>query len=384
MGLPTISVLRCLACGLAFSAVAASASAQEWAEKMFAVKTHEFGAVARAAKVEYAFVITNPYKEDIHISSVRTSCGCTIPRIQNETLKSWEKGAIIAEFNTRAFSGQRGARVTVTIDKPMYAEVQLQVHGYIRTDVVVDPGQVAFGQVPAGDGAEKTLTIDYSGRGDWKILGVEPTSPFVKANVQEITRQGGRVAYKLAVSLDKSAPVGYVTDELVLKTNDTRSPQFPVKVDAFVVADLTVSPSSLLLGILQPGQKITKQIVLKGKQPFHVTGIDCDAPGFSFPSSSDAKTVHVIPITFEAGKEPSKFTEKIIIRTEIPARSEADRVISLRPSSGSAGWQLEFSRVKPLHHRAVGELSPDGPFLCAPASFARQNAARRYPLPVSW
>lgn len=151
MGFAKRSLLGSVACGLAFSAVAASASAQEWAEKMFAVKTHEFGAVARAAKVEYAFEIVNPYKEDIHIASVRTSCGCTIPRIQKDTLKSWEKGAIIAEFNTRAFSGQRGARVTVTIDRPQYAEVQLQVHGYIRTDVVVDPGQVAFGQVPAGD-----------------------------------------------------------------------------------------------------------------------------------------------------------------------------------------------------------------------------------------
>ncbi len=318
------SIFCSLAWGLALSAVAASASAQEWAEKMFTEKTHDFGAVARAAKVEYAFEIVNPYKEDIHIASVRTSCGCTIPRIQKETLKSWEKGAIIAEFNTRAFTGQRGARVTVTIDRPQYAEVQLQVHGYIRTDVVVDPGQVAFGQVPAGGGAEKTITIDYAGRGDWKILGVEPTSPFVKADLQEVTRQGGRVAYRLAVSLDKSAPVGYLNDEVVLKTNDSRSPRFPVKVDGFVVAELTVSPSSLLLGILQPGQKITKQIVLKGKEPFRVVGIDCDDPGFTFPSPTEAKTVHVIPVTFEAGKEPIKFVDKIVIRTDLPDQGKVE------------------------------------------------------------
>jgi hypothetical protein len=318
MGLIKTYLLRSLACSLVLTAIAASASAQEWAEKMFAEKSHDFGSVARAAKVEYAFVLTNLYKEDVHILSVRSSCGCTSPRIQKDTLKSWEKGAIIAEFNTRAFSGQRGARVTVTIDKPMYAEVQLQVHGYIRTDVVVDPGQVAFGQVPAGNGAEKTISIDYAGRGDWKILGVEPTSPFVKAEVEEVTRNGGHVAYRLAVSLDKSAPVGYVSDELVLKTNDTRSPQFPVKVDAQVVSDLSVSPSSLFLGILQPGQKITKQIVLKGKQPFRVTGIETGAKGFTFPSTAgEAKSLHLIPITFEAGKEPVKFSEKITIRTDL-------------------------------------------------------------------
>ncbi len=94
--------------GLLVASLAATASAQDWAEKMFTEKTHDFGSVARAAKVEYAFEMVNPYKEDIHISSVRASCGCTIPRIQKDTLKSWEKGAIVAEFNTRAFSGQRG------------------------------------------------------------------------------------------------------------------------------------------------------------------------------------------------------------------------------------------------------------------------------------
>lgn len=168
------------------------------------------------------------------------------------------------------------------------------------------------------------MTIEYAGRSNWKILGVEPTSRFVKADVKEITRQGGHVAYRLEVSLDKSAPVGYVSDELVLKTNDSRSPQFPVKVDGFVVAELTVSPSSLLLGILQPGQKITKQIVLKGKQPFHVVGIDCDGPGFSFPSPAEAKAVHVIPITFEAGKDPVKFVEKIVIRTDLPDHGKVE------------------------------------------------------------
>ena len=185
-------------CGLIVVCGAATAPAQEWADKMFKEKTHEFGSVPRAAKVEYAFEMVNPYKEDIHITGVRASCGCTIPRVQKDTLKSWEKGAIIAEFNTRSFSGQRGARLTVTIDKPFPAEVQLQVHGYIRTDVVVDPGEVVLGQVPNGSGAEKSVTIDYAGRNDWQILGVEPTSPFLHADVKEVSRQNGRVAYKLS------------------------------------------------------------------------------------------------------------------------------------------------------------------------------------------
>ena len=155
------------------------------------------------------------------------------------------------------------------------------------------------------------MTIDYAGRSDWKIMGVEPNNPYLHADVKEVSRAGGRVAYKLAVSLDKSAPPGYVAEELILRTNDRRSPQFPVKVEGQVVADLTVSPSSLMLGILQPGQKITKQIVVKGKRPFSIVGVDCPDDSFKFVLPTEAKAVHLIPVTFEAGKDAGKIVQQI-------------------------------------------------------------------------
>ena len=49
--------------------------AQEWARKMFETTTHDFGSVARGAKAEYEFVLSNIYLEDVHIASVRSSCG---------------------------------------------------------------------------------------------------------------------------------------------------------------------------------------------------------------------------------------------------------------------------------------------------------------------
>ena len=52
-------------------------------------------------------------------------------------MKTYEKGAIVATFNTDSFHGQRGATLTVIIDQPFYAEVQLHDRGYIRTDVDV-------------------------------------------------------------------------------------------------------------------------------------------------------------------------------------------------------------------------------------------------------
>src|SRR6188474_3937645 len=107
--------------------------AKEWAQKMFRVASHDFGHLARGAKAEFSFELQNLYEEDVHIADVRTSCGCTIPTITKPTLKTWEKGSIIATLNTRSFVGQRNSTLTVVIDRPFYAEVPLTIAGYIHS-----------------------------------------------------------------------------------------------------------------------------------------------------------------------------------------------------------------------------------------------------------
>ncbi|MCE9545819.1 MAG: DUF1573 domain-containing protein, partial [Planctomycetia bacterium] len=61
----------------AWGLLASAASAQDWAEKMFAHQEYDFGSVARGALAEHKFPVKNLYKEDVHLSSVTSSCGCT-------------------------------------------------------------------------------------------------------------------------------------------------------------------------------------------------------------------------------------------------------------------------------------------------------------------
>ncbi len=299
--------------------------ADTWADKMFAQRVHDFGPVPRAAKIEFAFPITNPYKEEVHIAGVRSSCGCTLPRVEKDTLKPQEHGSIIAEFNTRAFLGQHGAHLTVTIDRPQYAEVYLEVKGYIRTDVVVDPGQVNFGTIDEGVEAEHKFTVDYAGRPDWQILELKPGSPTVTASLKETRREAGRVSYEVVVRLADSTPKGYLRDQLTLVTNDRRSPELAVIVEGRVTPELTVSPSALMLGMMQPGQTVTKQLVIRAKRPFKVTGLHAEEGTFSFkPAQDEAKQVHLVPVTFTADSQPGKVVRRIRIETDLGPHGTAE------------------------------------------------------------
>jgi hypothetical protein len=292
---------------------------QDWAQKMFPVTEHDFGTVARGAKTEYRFVFENLYLEDVHIASAYSSCGCTSITIDNPTVKTYEKGAIVATFNTGTFSGSKAATLTVVIDKPYYAEVQLHDRGFIRTDVEVESGAVQFGTIDQGTGYTQTTAINYAGgRSDWQILDVKSNNPHITAKAVETGRNDyGQTTYSLKVNVDKNAPAGAMNDYLMLVTNDGNQ-QIPVLVEGRVNPSITVSPSALYMGVVQPGQKVTKKLVVTSKKPFKILGITCDDKSFQFeqPKDNTPSKVHQIPVTFMAGTDAGKIVKTIKIKTD--------------------------------------------------------------------
>ena len=260
---------------------------QEWAAKMFKTTEHDFGTAARGSKAEFDFTLSNLYVEDVHIVTAYSSCGCTSVEVVKPTLKTYEEGAIRAVFNTPTFLGSRAATITVVIDKPMPAEVLLHVRGVIRGDVVFDPGSVQLGDVQEGTPVERKVRVNRSGWGDWQITDVKSSNPHISAKVVNTIRQDGWTSADLSVTLDKDAPAGYLQDHLLLVTSEGQSIQMPLAVEGRVVSNLTVSPSSLFMGVVQPGQEVTKSLVVKGTRPFKVLSIACEDKAFKFAATSD-------------------------------------------------------------------------------------------------
>ena len=297
---------------------AAPCYGQQWAAKMFKTTDHDFGTVARGSKSEFDFTLSNLYIKDVHIASAYSSCGCTSVEVVKPGLKTYEEGAIRAKFNTPTFLGSRAATITVIIDKPMPAEVLLHVRGVIRGDVVFEPGSVQLGDVQQGTAVEQKVRINRSGWNEWQITDVKSSNPHISAKVVGTARQNGWTTADLSVALDKDAPVGYLQDHLLLVTSEGQNLQMPLAVEGRVVSNLTVSPSSLFMGVVQPGQEVTKSLVVKGLRPFKVLSITCDDKSFKFAQvSEEAKVVHVIPVTFVAGNTEGKVTKTIRIVTDL-------------------------------------------------------------------
>mgnify|MGYP003674155163 CR=1 FL=1 len=230
-----------------------SALSQDWSEKVFPIKAHDFGAVAVAAKTEFRFPVSNPYSTPLHIQSVRASCGCTTPIIETHYIQPGETGSILARFNTGTFRGKKGATLTVVVDQPFYAEARLVVDGYIRSDMVFHPGEVNFDRATQGEVKTKTSKILYAGRDDWQVTDVVSNKPWLLTSFKQLSRGSGRADYEITVTIQEDAPQGFFQDEVTVVTNDRSMPRVPLRVSGQVESLLSISPQSIALGSVKPG-----------------------------------------------------------------------------------------------------------------------------------
>lgn len=289
-------------------------------------RQHDFGAVPKASKAEHRFVLHNPFASDMIVQSVRTSCGCTTPTIVDKVIKPGQTGVVLAKFNTDRFTGEKKATVTVTLSQPQHNEIQLNVRGYIRSDIVLHPYEAAFGSVPEGDTAKLMLELNYAGRSDWTIKDITCPFSYVKANFTEVSRDGQRVRYAIEVLLDGSAPEGYFENQLVIHTNDNRLRNFPIHVSASVDKPLKTAPSSLALGRVKPNEPISARVTLSSKSEFSILEISSEVAEIRFETPSRPSRVHMLQLVIapklgNALDQPTLLDQeikgKIIFKTDL-------------------------------------------------------------------
>ena len=313
-------------CLLALLVSLTTTAAHAQSARLFEKTSHDFGSVAKAAKTEFRFYFENPYDQPMHVRSVRTSCGCTTPILETKDVPPKGKGSVLAKFNTHSHVGQKGATITVTVDRPFFAEYQLQVKGYIRTDVVFNPGEASFGSLQQGTTKDIQVSLDYAGRSDWKIMGLTTSNDFLTAVAKETSRSGGRIQYQIDLTIGEKAPAGAFESELIVSTNDRNLTRVPLRVTANVVPGITVVPSTVSLGDVLSGEPIRQLVVLKSQNPFLVKSVESNVFDIEIALGTEPRALHPLQLqlTPKAGEFGAETQGTIKFLTDSADRPEIE------------------------------------------------------------
>ncbi len=313
--------LRLLAAVGLVAASPALASAQDWIDSVFPSRSYDFGTVARGSKVHHSFQLVNTTNSEIHIASHQTKCGCTEVRIGATTIPPGTQTVIEAVIDTTKFSGPKASGLTLILDRPQYRQIDLNLNCFIRSDIMLSPGQADFGVVNRASKPMVDLTLNYTGgKADWAITKMQTLSPHVTARLNETGRSGGgQATYSMTVTLNPSTPTGFFKDEITLFTNDPTSPSIPVSVTANVQSTVTATPSVLTLGAVKPGEEIKKTLLVKSAQPFKVLGVKSNRNELSGSTAAGdtAKALHPVVVTLKAPTEAGPFHAILEVQSDV-------------------------------------------------------------------
>jgi hypothetical protein len=271
---------------------------------VFPERTHDFGNVARGSQVRHAFPVVNRTASDVRIVNWQTKCGCTNVRVGARVIPPGTQTTVEATIDTTKFQGQKATGLTLFVDGPVPAQIELNLTCFIRGDILLNPGQFDFGTVrlsatlPAA-----ALTLTYAGgRPNWDIADMKTQSSKVKAIARELRRTAdGQIQWLITATLQSGVTTGYFKDEITLVTNDSDRPTIPISVVANVQGALSVSPSILNFGQVRSGQATSKLVRVRSSAPFTITTVD--------PSRSEIQAVeqnkvtatdHTLTVTLQA------------------------------------------------------------------------------------
>ncbi|TWU03289.1 DUF1573 domain-containing protein [Neorhodopirellula pilleata] len=306
---------RFVALAVTSATVITSTAVADWTDSVFPIKSHSFGTVAVASKTEFAFPIYNTTGRDMHIQTVRASCGCTTPILSTNYIPAGAQGTLLARFNTPTFRGKKGATLTVVIDQPFYSEVHLKVDGYIRSDMVFHPGAVEIGTINQGESEIGTTKLYYAGRSDWQVIDMRANQSWLVPTFKQIERGATNATYELSVQVREDAPEGFFQDEVIVQTNDRSMPRVPLRVSGTVVTALNISPQSIALGTVKQEQQIIQRLVITGREPFAIDSIECEGWSVEFANNGAEKKIHVISVKMSPSSATGSQRVPLVIKT---------------------------------------------------------------------
>lgn len=79
----------------------------------FEENVYDFGELIKGEQITYVFKFKNTGNNDLILSRVRASCGCTVPAYDREPVKPGDTGEIKVKFDSSTKSGHQYRTITV-------------------------------------------------------------------------------------------------------------------------------------------------------------------------------------------------------------------------------------------------------------------------------
>jgi hypothetical protein len=215
----------------------------------FDTPTYDFGRVRVGQDIKHDFWFTNTGTGPLELMKVKPSCGCTQAGGHDKIVQPGESGKIPIKLNPGRASGPIAKTILVhTNVEGEGSQVTLHIKGEVWHPIQATPASASFGRLTQDMAKtttmERRLTIVNNTEASIELTGARCTNPSFKAT-SNVLEPGKR--FELVISIVPPLANGPVTGSVEVDTTLADSPKVTIPVNAYVTADVDVTPNQLTL-----------------------------------------------------------------------------------------------------------------------------------------
>lgn len=307
--------------------VAGTLLAQGTPKAVIAEPILDVGVVAKGEKIVKEFTLKNEGDAPLEISEVRAACGCTVADY-TKSIPPGGTGTVKVTVETTEFNGPIAKGVTIYTNDADNPQLELTVRARIEPHIFVKPGYARY-IVVQGEPQEGTIgqTLYAPNGTSFDVLDVQSPWPhlavkFREATPQERNADAAGKQWRVETTLSNNAPVGPLSDFVVINTNHPHQKIVQIPVSGFVRPTIAVTPPSGDFGKIDvKGQTVQRSLNVRNfaTEPIKVTGVESDNQNLAVsidPVQEGREYTLRITVKSEMAKGP--FDSKLVIRTDSP------------------------------------------------------------------
>lgn len=221
---------------LSFLAIAGISSGAKAQLKVLGGNEISFGKIYQTGqRVHEQVTLKNIGNENISITNVHTSCGCTVASVSDSLIYPDKQTTVQIEFNPSGYIGNVTKYIYILTSDPKNQIVEVKMTGYVAYALQATPGNIEFNNARAGRLDSAGVTLSNTSDETMRITKVELPSAELTYKLDKQTLKPGEYA-DMELYLD-SKHAGDMDGEIKIFTTSKIQPVLQLKVFAGIAGE---------------------------------------------------------------------------------------------------------------------------------------------------
>lgn len=292
--------------------------------------SHDFGRISDHEPVRCAFRFRNAGGSPLIITTIQSSCGCTVPTIAKTEYAPGESGEFTVEFNPANREGAQSKTVMISCNDPVTPAPTVTINAQVSPLVFSEPRSLNFGAIKKGSSATRRIAL--LGRGptfDAHNIAAQSNPAafeFRPVGTTDIVRGDEKFRQTEVDVTLKQMPVGRFGDTISFETGDPRMPRAQVIMTGVVQGDVSIVPPSLAFRRTVPGEPFEGAVRVKRTDgvSFRVlrASFPDDVPGSMRARIEVDSDEFIIRVEGVGDAKNGQFRTDLIIETDVPGEEK--------------------------------------------------------------